>query len=299
MILRLLLVVCLLFSAIGFGYLAWQMLTPSQDDHMAALEEVVPAAPPVMAKVLVAAQSLPVATLLKDTDLVVREFSVDAVPDGALIDSDEVRAEIRGAMLRRYLDAGVPIQRGDVLRLRDRGFLAAVLRPGTRAIAIGVDAVTGAAGLIWPGDQVDLILTQEMMDEAGGRRQEVSGETVLTDIRVIAVDQQITQGRSDAEEQRKLAQTVTLEVRPDQAERVAVAARLGSIALTVRPVEVLFAEALAADVQAGGDRPMQIKSRAKAIFGADVSSALSLPPPASVTRMRVIQGDIQQDVVFP
>ena len=187
-------------------------------------------------------------------------------------------------MLRRYLDAGMPLVRTDVLRLRDRGFLAAVLRPGTRAISIGVDAVTGAGGLIWPGDQVDLILTQELEAAAEGQARRVAGETILTDLRVIAVDQKITQGRSDTEEERALARTVTLEVSPAQAERVAVAARLGSIALVVRAADGPSA------VAAGRTEP---------VFGADVSAALLVSAPTGRSRMRVIQGGDQQEVDLP
>ncbi len=192
---------------------------------------------------------------------------------------------MRGAMLRRYLDSGAPILHTDVLRLRDRGFLAAVLRPGTRAITIAVDAVTGAGGLIWPGDQVDLILTQEIEAATAGQAKRFAGETILTDLRVIAVDQKIAQGRSDTEEERKLAQTVTLEVEPAQAERVAVAARLGNIALVVR----------AAD----GPLTAAVPGRTAPVFGADVSAALLVPAPAVPAQMRVIQGGDQQVVVFP
>src|SRR3954447_735346 len=138
MILRLLLVVSLIMVSVALGYVAWRILLPSRETILA--EDASAPPPPVPVKVLVAAQALPVATLLKDGDLVVREMAPDAVPAGAMVESDEVRAEVRGAMLRRYLDAGTPILRGDVLRLRDRGFLAAVLQPGTRAISIGVDA---------------------------------------------------------------------------------------------------------------------------------------------------------------
>ncbi|MFC7539566.1 Flp pilus assembly protein CpaB [Siccirubricoccus deserti] len=105
---------------------------------------------------------MPAGTLLKDEDFATREMPPQEIPDGAIIAGEEGRMELRGALLRRYLDAGAIPQREDMLRPRDRGFLAAVLRPGTRAIAVGVDVVTGAAGLIWPGDQVDLILTQEL-----------------------------------------------------------------------------------------------------------------------------------------
>ncbi|WP_191058667.1 Flp pilus assembly protein CpaB [Geminicoccus harenae] len=282
MILRLLLVFSLIMVSVGLGYVAWHTLVPGRDVTLAT-EGIEPPPPPV--RILVAAQALPVATLLKDGDLVVREVPPDAVPEGVLVESDDVRAEVRGALLRRYLDAGSPILRADVLRLRDRGFLAAVLRPGTRAISIGVDAVTGAAGLIWPGDQVDLILTQEIEADGTDKGRRVAGETVLTDVRIIAVDQQIALGRSDVEEERKAPQTVTLEVTPEQAERVAVAARLGSIALSVRAVD--------------GAVPAVIADRTGPVYGADVSAALLTPPPAVAARMRVIQGSDQQDVVLP
>ena len=207
--------------------------------------------------------------------------------------SEETRVELRGALLRRYLDAGVAVVRGDVLRPRDRGFLAAVLRPGTRAIAIavGVDAVTGAAGLIWPGDQVDLILTQEMDAASTPVSGCVVGETVLTNVRVIAVDQHFTQGASaglvatGGNNQRSVARTVTLEVQPDQAERVAVAERLGRLSLTVRSMEQ-SAEQPSSD------------AAPTSIFGADVSPALSRSGPALGSRIRVIQGSDSQEVTF-
>ncbi|MFZ1427600.1 MAG: Flp pilus assembly protein CpaB, partial [Geminicoccaceae bacterium] len=230
MILRFILVIALMVTAAGLGFIAWQSFLPPATETVIAVDAAAPMPPPVLVRMLVAAQALPIATLLKDGDLVAREVAQTELPEGAVLESDEARAEVRGAMLRRYLDSGAPILRTDVLRLRDRGFLAAVLRPGTRAITIAVDAVTGAGGLIWPGDQVDLILTQEIEAATPGQAKRFAGETILTDLRVIAVDQKIAQGRSDTEEERKLAQTVTLEVEPAQAERVAVAARLGNIA---------------------------------------------------------------------
>ena len=255
-------------------------------------EPVAAPAPAPAAKVamLVAARPLAAGTLVKDEDFVVREVSPDALPEGALVQSEEVRVELRGALLRRYLDVGAFVARGDVLRPRDRGFLAAVLRPGARAIAVGVDAVTGAAGLIWPGDQVDLILTQEMDAASAPVSKRIVGETVLTDVRVIAVDQHFTQGASaglmatGGNNQRSVARTVTLEVQPEQAERVAVAERLGRLSLTVRSME--------ASDQAQPD------AAPTSIFGADVSPALSRSGPALGSRIRVIQGGESQEITF-
>jgi pilus assembly protein CpaB len=282
MALRLLVIVSLLFAALGLGYAAIQALrTPPRVVAVDSLPTTPP--PPLMVRVIAAARMIPAGTLLKDEDFVIREFASAALPADALSASDETRAELRGAMLRRYLDANEALKRADVLRLRDRGFLAAVLKQGRRAISIGVDAVTGTAGLIWPGDQVDLILTQEFETKTTTPGRLVSGETVLTDIRVIAVDQQVSQGVSGNAAGR-LARTVTLEVTPEQAERVAVAERLGRLALTVRAIEP--SDAPAPEASAGGP-----------LFGADVSTGLSGLAPAG-TRLRLIQGGSEQEVVF-
>jgi pilus assembly protein CpaB len=293
MIIRMTVAGVLVLSAGGLGvaFLASRPPAPTAVVEAPRPEPVVLTAPAARMQMLVAARALPAGTLVKDEDFVVRDVLPDALPEGAMLQSDETRVELRGALLRRYLDAGAAVVRGDVLRPRDRGFLAAVLRPGTRAIAVGVDAVTGAAGLIWPGDQVDLILTQEMDAASAPVSRRIVGETVLTNTRVIAVDQHFTQGASaglmatGGNSQRAVARTVTLEVQPEQAERVAVAERLGRLSLTVRSME-----------QAAADTPSD--AAPTSVFGADVSPALSRSGPALGSRIRVIQGGDSQEVTF-
>ncbi|WP_376089140.1 Flp pilus assembly protein CpaB [Roseomonas sp. CCTCC AB2023176] len=286
MYLRILILLSLLASAIGIGAVGLQLFAanePRRAEPVAAAEP--PAAPPpARRRVLVAARALPVGTLLKDEDLVVREVSPDLVPLDAVL--EDGRADLRGALLRRYVDPGASLTRGDVLRPRDRGFLAAVLRADRRAISIGVDAVTGTAGLIWPGDQVDVILTQELNASDAPLSRRVVGETVLADARVIAVDQSFTQGATGTDAVNRIARTVTLEVTAEQAERVAVASRLGRLSITVRSMEVLVA-AQAPDAVAAGP-----------VFGADVSQALANSSVSQGARMRVIQGEENREVVF-
>jgi pilus assembly protein CpaB len=289
MLLRVLVVMSLLLSATGLGVLGIQLLMPP----MAALEagaEAPPPPPPSRIRVVVAARALSLGTLLKDEDLTTRELPAEAVPEGAIEMSEEMRLEMRGALLRRYLDPNTPVLRGDVLRPRDRGFLAAVLRPGTRAISVGVDAVTGTAGLIWPGDQVDLILTQSFDGAPVSKR--VVGETVLSDVRVIAVDQQISQGGSTQQDAvvGRVARTVTLEVTPEGAERVAVATRLGRIDLVVRAIDL--------DAPATTGASWEAENNRGSLFGSDVSPALARATTSSGSRMRVIQGGEQQEVNF-
>ena len=135
-------------------------------------------------------------------------------------------------MVRRPVVAGAALHSDDLLLPGEHGFLAAVLRPGKRATTVAVDAVSGSAGLIWPGDTVDLILTQ-VIDNANlapGRR--VAAETVLHDARVIAIDQHLAGGPSPGVDE-KGNRTVTLEVDAADAERVEVAARIGRLSLVV------------------------------------------------------------------
>src|SRR6185312_7948333 len=162
----------------------------------------------------------------------------------------------------------------DVLRPGDHGFLAAVLRPGMRATTVGVDAVSGTAGLIWPGDHVDVLLTQVNDDKTVPASHRASAETVLGDVRVIAIDQQLMQGATGSGTEQASAHTVTLEVTESQAERAALAARLGHLSFIVR----------AAD--APPDTP---GSRAKTTWGGDVSPALNQGHTAG-RLMRVYQG---------
>jgi pilus assembly protein CpaB len=288
MILRLLVVVSLVLSATGLGILALQLMQPATVTQQVARVEAPPVvAPPPRVRMVVAARPLSIGTLLKDEDFRETEVAADAVPEGAFTGGTASLAELRGALLRRFVDPNQPVIATDVLRPRDRGFLAAVLRPGTRAISIGVDVVTGASGLIWPGDEVDLILTQNLQQqgqgpESAGRR--VVGETILSAVRVIAVDQQISHSGTDATAGRVVARTVTLEVTPEQAERLAVAMQLGRISLVVRSIEGV--------PEATGPRP-------SLVFGSDVSSALTGPQaPSPTQRMRIIQGGSQQEVTF-
>ncbi len=287
MFLRLLVVVSLVLSATGLGLLALQLIAPAGTPQQVVRVEAPPVvAPPPRVRMIVAARPLSIGTLLKDEDFRETDVAADAIPEGAFTGGTASLAELRGALLRRFIDPNQPVIATDVLRPRDRGFLAAVLRPGTRAISIGVDVVTGASGLIWPGDEVDLILTQNLQQggstESPGRR--VVGETILSAVRVIAVDQQISHSGTDATAARVVARTVTLEVNPEQAERLAVAMQLGRISLVVRSIEGV--------PEASGPRP-------SLVFGSDVSSALTGPQaPSPSTRMRIIQGGSQQEVTF-
>ena len=275
---RRLAILVLLLAAGTLGGLALKGGTPAPNVQAAAA----PVVEAPVARVLAAARPLPAGTLITEADMTTLELA--AAPEGSLPATPVVQAEFRGALVRRYVARGTPITRDDVLHPGERGFLAAVLQPGHRAISIGVDAVTGAGGLVAPGDLVDLVLVQNFNATEAPAARRVTAETVLTRVRIIAVDQLITNGGQAATAQGRIARTVTLEVTPEAAERVAVAEQLGRLAVTVRP---------ALDEGKEIARPAALP-----IFGGDVSSALGSSAIATPARMRVIQGNEAAEVTF-
>jgi pilus assembly protein CpaB len=269
MAVRLALFVLLALGLTGFGTVAWLSMRPPPAPHVAA-----PPPPPPPVKVLVAARPLHAGALLKPDDLTARDMPSAEVPHGAEEDSPAARAALVGAMVRHSLMPQEALLPNDVMHPGDRGFLAAVLGAGMRAVTVGVDAVSGSAGLIWPGDRVDLVLTQEIADPSAPPGRRIAGETVLRNVRVIAIDQHLVQGAGPGGSDPVAARTVTLEVTPADAERVAVASRLGRLALVVRAAE-----------------PAPVPEPAPPVtWGGDVSAALHDDGPGNGAMVRLFQG---------
>ncbi|HUM08526.1 MAG TPA: Flp pilus assembly protein CpaB [Acidocella sp.] len=190
---------------------------------------------PQTEQVLVAAQALPAGSLLQPSQIAAATVAVNGVPPGALADTPQNRSGLTGSMVRAALAQGAPILNDEVIHPGDHGFLAAVLAPGMRAVTVAVDTVTGANGLIWPGDNVDVLLTQSI----GGApdAKSIAAEVVLSNVRVIASGSQVVKDASTAGTGGPPALTVTLEVTPEQASRCLVATSLGKLSLIVHSAE--------------------------------------------------------------
>jgi pilus assembly protein CpaB len=255
----------------GLGMVGW--IAVQLPAKPAVVAEVAPP-PPVKLQILAAAHPLRAGSLLKYDDIQPYEVLASEVPAGARIDSPQARADLAGSMVRRGLQPPDALLPADLLRPGDHGFLAAVLRPGMRATTVGVDAVSGTAGLIWPGDHVDVILTEVNEDHTQPAAHRASAEAVLDDVRVIAIDQQLMQGAVGSGAEQPTTHTVTLEVTPVQAERVTLAERLGHLSLSVRAAD--------AAPDAPGGTPLTT-------WAGDVSPALSQGH-ADGRVMRIYQG---------
>ena len=240
--LRLSIIMVLLLATAALGLFAYNMNLPKPVPVVQVTENT-PAPPPAPVTVgyFVAARPLPAGTLAREEDFTVRSVSPNSVPSGAIIDTPEVRIGLRGSLVRTFLDTGSLVTSQNVLRPRDRGFLASVLAPGTRAISIKVDAESGVSGLIWPGDYVDVVLTQ-VIDKAdldkqdrADRTKRPPSETVLHNVRIVAIDQEIVQGvPTNNATAGKEAETVSLQLAPEQVKKITVAEQLGKLSLAVR-----------------------------------------------------------------
>src|SRR3546814_4105362 len=138
--------------------------------------------------------------------------------------------ELVGSVVRQSIAQGEPLIPAGIVRPGDRGFLAAILTPGMRAVTVAINATSGIAGLIFPGDRVDLILTHAIDTSEESKRERRASETVLRNVRILATDQ-----RTDFEEGTpgQPATTATLEVDPKQAAGIAIDSELGRLALKI------------------------------------------------------------------
>jgi pilus assembly protein CpaB len=234
MFLRVMAVLLGLIGLAGVGLALIGLQRPAAPVQVTAVSAA-PSAPVPQRSILAAARVQHAGNLMVADDVTAIPVVAGAEPPGSFIDSVANRSALRGAMVRRAIAANEPILASDVLNAGDRGFLAAVLGAGKRAVSVGVDNVSGTAGLIWPGDRVDLVLTQQIDDRDQPADRRVYGETVLTNLRVIAVDQQLVQGGQGGQTANtNTNRTITIEASPYDTERIAVASRLGRLSLVVR-----------------------------------------------------------------
>jgi len=228
---------------------------------------VITESPPVVRPAtLAAARAIPAGTLLRKEDLYWKEVGPGEVGPGVVLRGQASEEDFYGAVNRRDLKEGEPLIVSEIVKSNDRRFLAAVLKPGERAISIAVDATQSVAGLILPGDRVDVILIQSFAENLNNWGRRAVSETVLRDARVIAIDQSLGQQPDPAAAARgpvgsdaRIPKTITLALPEQKAEALMVALQLGKIQLAVRPLE-----------QTG----VALEQRASPVWASDVSPAL-------------------------
>jgi pilus assembly protein CpaB len=227
-----LLIAALLFAGTA-AYITRGVLSARKPAEQPVVTQTAPVLPAADTSILVAAANLPAGTLLKPEHLKWQAWPQNAITPAFFAQSQTKIEDFIGAVVRRGIVAGEPLQATAVVKPGERGFLAAVLKPGMRAISIGVGDITGIAGLMLPGDRVDLLLTHALPDEnntEGSNQTRHATETVLENIRILAIDQTL----DDIKGQPVSGKVATLEVTPKQAEMLAVVVELGRVQFSLR-----------------------------------------------------------------
>jgi pilus assembly protein CpaB len=193
---------------------------------------------PTGPEVLVATKALPVGTILDPESMKFQPWPKELVQNAYFIKGDknvDVKT-LQGTVVRFAIPAGQPVTQGSLVKPGDRGFLAAALGPGMRAVTVPVAGANSVAGFVFPGDRVDLMLTQDVPGGGDGPPLKVS-ETVLRNLRVLATDQR-TDKQTDDKGKTVVAtySTVTVEATPKIAEKIAVVQSLGSLSLSLRSI---------------------------------------------------------------
>ena len=220
---------------------------------------VVAAAPqPTGPQVLVATKALPMGTILGPDSIRFQTWPKDLV-DGAYYVRGAAGVDpikMQGMVVRADITAGQPVTQGTLVSPQDRGFLAAALTPGMRAVTVSVGGASAVAGFVFPGDRVDLMLTSNVDTSSTAPQSVATGpngqpaptaphdnrplqttETVMRNVRVLATDQRVDntptpEGKTTVSN----FSLVTLEATPKMAEKIAVAQKIGQLSLSLRPL---------------------------------------------------------------
>lgn len=282
---KIILLALALITGVGTLYMARSLMTPPEP---VVIQTQAPAPAPIPERsVLVARRDLPAGTLIRDNHL---EWLPWPETEGELaryiVRQDQTIDDFFGSVVRRGIGAGEPVTEDRLVKPGEQGFLAAVLEPEHRAVSVSINPITGVAGFIFPGDRVDLILTHSIPYEGempiGERRVT---ETVLTDLRVLAIDQET----NDQEATPRVGEIVTLEVEPKQAELVILMSQMGRLSLSLRSLvrEDQEDEApIASTPVAAAKRAAIQASTAKAMEGTDARPEKAQAPQVKRPRQK-------------
>ena len=176
-------------------------------------------------------------------------------------DKPDAIQQTTGSIARSPFVAGEPIREAKLIKANGSGFMAAILPSGMRAVSTEISPETGAGGFILPNDHVDVILSRR--DREAEKRTGVeahASETVLTNVRVLAIDQTIEEKNG---QKVVVGKTATLELTPRQAELLALSRQLGTLSLALRSL----IDVNASDTDTPGDDKAAARALGMVRFG--------------------------------
>ena len=246
--------IVVLSIAIGAGGIAAYLASGSDN-------QTAPAAPVAQLQtvdVLVAKSDIGLGQTVKPEDMQWQSWPAASASSTFISRTAKAEAikEITGSIARAPFIAGEPIREQKLVRAEGSGFMAAILPTGFRAISTEISPETGAGGFILPNDRVDVILSKrEKNPDPRGGPDLVSSEIILTNIRVLAIDQAPKEKDGT---NALIGKTATLELKPEQAETLARSRQTGTLSLALRSIT---------DAKAVDTRPDDLPNRSGGSIG--------------------------------
>jgi pilus assembly protein CpaB len=222
--------IVVLAIAIGAGGIAAYLASGANDNPAPA-----PVAQMQTVDILVAKSDIGLGQSVKPDDLQWQIWPAATASSSFISRASKADAikEITGSIARMPFIAGEPIREQKLVKADGSGFMAAILPAGHRAISTEISPETGAGGFILPNDRVDVLLTKREKNPDGKGPDISNSEIVLTNVRVLAIDQ----APKEKEGTNSLVgKTVTLELKPEQAETLARSRQSGTLTLALRSI---------------------------------------------------------------
>jgi len=224
--------IVVLSIAIGAGGIAAYLASGSDNKP----EPAQPVAQLQTVDILVAKSDIGLGQSVKSEDLQWQTWPAATASSNFISRASKAEAvkEITGSIARSPFIAGEPIREQKLVKADGSGFMAAILPAGYRAISTEISPETGAGGFILPNDRVDVILSKrEKNPDSRGGPDIANSEIILTNVRVLAIDQAPKEKEGT---NALVGKTVTLELKPEQAETLARARQSGSLTLALRSI---------------------------------------------------------------
>jgi pilus assembly protein CpaB len=226
-----LLLAVIVAGATAFMARAWLQSERAALMAQAGMQREAPVTAPTL-QVLVARSAVHTGQIVKPDDLRWQSWPEGSMAPTYIIEGKRPMSDFVGAVARGPIAAGEPITEGKLVLAGTRGFMSAVLQPGTRAVSVPITATSAVSGFIYAGDRVDVLLTHVLNGDKSG--QHTATETVLRNARVIAMDQRLDFSPGDKPD---VAKTATLELTPKQSEIVTLAVKMGDLSLVLRSLQ--------------------------------------------------------------
>lgn len=209
-------------------------LFTSEEEKKEAPPAPAPVAQLETVDVLIAKGDIPMGSAVSGTEFQWQAWPAATSGASYILRRDRPQAieQLAGAITRAPFTAGEPIRESKLIRANgSAGFMAAILPSGMRAVSTEISPETGAGGFILPNDRVDVILSKRPNRDDSKNPEPSSSETILTNVRVLAIDQTVEEKNG---QRVVVGKTATVELSPRQAETLALSRQLGTLSLALR-----------------------------------------------------------------